>query len=1284
MNKGKGLLLVAVILMTALGVARGADPVWRSSGDQARLEIGAVQFPDSLPMTWTVALPATGGWRVTGFEVDGLEQEIAGSVILSEPFVWRRIRSGQIGIEYREQGWSRAVLRLRFDDPLPDTGGIPDDQLLSGIYVNPGQMVSRQMPDRGGRTGNDIFDGGGNWIRVDIAQSGLYRIDYDDLSENGILAGTGMAGFRLLGSMGKSQPHLMGDPDPASWQDDWELTEIPLEIAGGDNLNGDTEIRFYAPGADGFLSEYQAGADWKDYNRNFYTNYASYYLTWGGEPGLRVQSADATPDNLDQIVTDLPVRIHREENNVYYSYSLHEDGWAWEYFYESTIPRTFETGYSLLWPAAGEPSTLRLGFDDHGDFEDHELRVYLDRQEDDYKYIDEVFHISGRRVQKVFDVEKPLPSGMEGAELSRLYLNLPLENVSQDYGYLLWYELYYQTRLRTRYSRPFDIYLPEQSGKTGLTFSGWENRPRVWDVTHPDAPLELTGGVWDGDSLSIGLTATERRHLILTDESKSAAYREPDNLQQVTPVPLRNGNSNPHMIVIYYDEFQGPAQTYAQWRRAHFPLLGTGEVETVAISDLYANFSSGMRDPAAIRNFLKYRYDTPGSRLSYVLLLGDADNDYRNFLQRETGEQGSNCLIPAFSDRYRTDLDTHMYTTDDYMMALDPEDDSVKYSIPDLASGRLPVSTLAQAETTVAAAIAYERDSVDGIWKNQMVMAADDNLFHCIPGAHDYYIGHTRTAERIVHNAVPPSMDVKKIYMVEYECDYAGFKPAAQNDLFDILQEGVLLFNYVGHGGNDVLSDEQLLLTSRLSSLTNASKRFLFVSASCKVGKYDDSSGKSMSETMILLESGGAIGTMAASATAYAGFNERLNLNIISELFPRDGQVRVMPMGSALLRSKVQIQVGETGNQGMQTERYTLLGDPALTLNFPQLQVQFDPLAVDTLIGGQTISLSGGIYQDGLFAADFNGEILINVRASADTSGYEMPNGNHVKMLLDGPEFLRGRFSVNDGHFETPEFFIPAVPEYAYGHYGRVRGCALGADGNATGCLDSLEVAPGVIPSLDTRPEVVLSLANGSTTGSPGTELVLRASSEVGINFVGTDPRRSIFVEYVGTGIVENLTDRFLYNEGSVSSGEARSYLPQNLEPGRSYQLVAMAADNLGNVGRDTLQISVVAGSESGGSLYDVQEEIFPNPFDGLCLIGVRLNTAARIRCELFTITGRRVKSMEMECPGAGKWAFEWDGRDNAGDQVGNGTYLYRLLVNFSDNPARSREMKGALVRIRD
>jgi len=58
-------------------------------------------------------------------------------------------------------------------------------------------------------------------------------------------------------------------------------------------------------------------------------------------------------------------------------------------------------------------------------------------------------------------------------------------------------------------------------------------------------------------------------------------------------------------------------------------------------------------------------------------------------------------------------------------------------------------------------------------------------------------------------------------------------------------------------------------------------------------------------------------------------------------------------------------------------------------------------------------------------------------------------------------------------------------------------------------------------------------------------------------------------------------------------------------------------------------------------------------------------NQNLQVKVQIFTLTGRVVKTIKQTINDAGNRSseVEWDGRDEFGDRLGRGVYLYRLTV---------------------
>ena len=80
----------------------------------------------------------------------------------------------------------------------------------------------------------------------------------------------------------------------------------------------------------------------------------------------------------------------------------------------------------------------------------------------------------------------------------------------------------------------------------------------------------------------------------------------------------------------------------------------------------------------------------------------------------------------------------------------------------------------------------------------------------------------------------------------------------------------------------------------------------------------------------------------------------------------------------------------------------------------------------------------------------------------------------------------------------------------------------------------------------------------------------------------------------------------------------------------------------------------------------------YPNPFNPSTIIPYQLPTATHVRLEVFNLLGQRLATLvDAERP-AGFHTAQWDATDAAGQAVGAGVYLYRLI---GDGVSASRRM---------
>ena len=230
--------------------------------------------------------------------------------------------------------------------------------------------------------------------------------------------------------------------------------------------------------------------------------------------------------------------------------------------------------------------------------------------------------------------------------------------------------------------------------------------------------------------------------------AQKGGFKQPVNILKDENSALRSDDRTADFIIITHDDFYDEALNLKEWRESNNNI----KTEVVKISDIYDEFSCGLIDPAAIRDFLRFAYlnwwDDAGNPPGYVLLIGDGSYDFKNILNNE-----NNNYIPPFE----IDNDNELYSrcTDDWYVYIEGDD-----KLMDMAVGRLPAASKSEVSSIINKIIDYEANPEFGFWKNTMILIADDEL---TPGDNTQRI-HTDQSE-IIANAqyIPEMLNKKKI-----------------------------------------------------------------------------------------------------------------------------------------------------------------------------------------------------------------------------------------------------------------------------------------------------------------------------------------------------------------------------------------------------------------------------------------------------------------------------------------------------------------------------------------
>jgi len=1083
------------------------------------------------------------------------------------------------------------------------------------------------------------FEQGTDWVKLGITRKGMYRVSGSMLADAGLsLSSIDPNAVRLFSGGGRPLPE---DLDPVRVNGDW-MEECSIWVRDGGTagvLDPDDEVIFYGLGAQGWADDFDARLDEGIWWRNVYTDTSVYWLTTGGtfaEPPRRMDTRRQGWDAADVCIrTSTPQWIRDEENRIENFEISYEDGWMYTNFdnatHEQLIPVTLEgvdtTQVSrLVVRLCGQRATGAR----------HEATVSLNG----------VPLVTASWVSSGFaDLDAPAQF-VEGENL--VGVKVATSDTSDVAEITLaWIDIRYgrsltlggQVPARSPDSTCVVEYQAEGANPGGVF---------VFDVTEHFSPVRLDSVQIEGTAIAFRDSAradSSMQYRVVADWESCAYIRTDDG------AGLRTDTSPADVVIIYHPLFRDAALSLAAHRSADW------RVRAVSIDDVYDEFSWGLFDPVAIRDFLAFasgNYTDAGERvLGYALLFGDASFNYR--------AEGSITIpnyVPSWHGRYRRGPDD-VYSTDDWYAYLDPSDE-----LMDVAVGRLPVQTQDQAEALVEKIIAYGSTSEFGPWRTRAVIAGDDLGKKCVFSPCEPV--HTMDADALAMQYLPDVLALEKIYLPDYAYSSACFKPGATEAFRGALDEGALITLFIGHGDRSKLADEELYVWNSSQPPTNAGRPTFFLAGSCDVGDFAQPSGSSLGENLLRQPESGAVAVFSSTYLAYSLFNYRVIRGLFSNLFP-DRRISDRPVGDALMLGKNDVRFnGLEAGKLYHNERLELLGDPSMRLATPRLTVEVTSSDSDPIrfVRRDSVSIHGQIMQEGSEAVWFNGDAWIEAGGTADTSGHWCVNHlgqpltgcspSHIDYNVPGAALFRGRAAVVGGVFDAT-FVVPW--DAKEGDLADVRVYVSDDQIDGAGIADSISVA-GIADTDDLEgPRFAMSaggdvVGNGSRLSPQGT-LRICFEDDSGINIQGLSDTSAVLLVVDGSTFVD-LTDVCEYETGSHTRACAEhSY---SFDTG-SHSLELRAIDNMGNRNSQTWNVTVSAERELRLS----QVYPYPNPFMEGTYLCYRLSRDAEVTVRIFTVSGHLIRKIEAGPQSGGPQHVFWDGRDEEMDEVANGAYLFKI-----------------------
>ncbi len=1083
----------------------------------------------------------------------------------------------------------------------------------------------------------------GEIYKVSLVKTGVYKLTYNVLNTLGVsMKQLDIHSVSIYGNGGNMLPE---NTHEAVFDDPQEVPVKVVDIDGDGIFDAEDYILFYAIGT----TKWKVSSKSFVHELNFYSDKAYYFVKIGTPPSRTVRS----------LGSDSLVPTHSTSAYNYYS-CLEEDlisatgkGRIWfKDLFDATTSRTY--AFSIPEPVENEPvrMCLRMGVSSLS------YASYFSYRATGGALSSANFPAGKGMLREGIYTFVPSSTNFT------LELNYSKPSNSSK-GWLDFIELNALCKLQQSAPQMSFRYLAS-CGSGNVTEYHLDTKGHevcVWDVTNPWDCREIRGNL-RGDLLVFRSSSDSLREYV-------SFYG--NTLYEVSPAG-RVVNQNLHeegscdLVIVTHPSFLSTANQLADFRKENDGL----QVKVVTTTQVYNEFGSGMQDIAAIRNYLKMLYDRYGEQApKNVLLMGKTSYDFRNIKG-----QSSN-FIPNYQGSDIFDEDVCL-SSDDFFVKLDDYEGNNNTGTLDMGLGRLPFSTAAQARAVLqklknyASAESLNQASSNEVsnhadWRNIVAFCADDDADEQLHLYNADHIAQMVSQEYPVYN-------LDKIYLDAYKkvsTSQGQRYPDATTAINQRVNNGCLMFCYMGHGGDNGWTHERVLKRSDISGWKNRYNLPFFYAGSCSFGEYDKLDATSPSEDMLFKSDGGAVGIVAASRSSYGSANETFGIYFHKFALSEDSAGNHMTMGEAFSRAK---------NLCGSVQMYIFFGDPSMKLAYPTYQVMTDSINGismdvfnDTLHALSYVTISGHVSrEDGQMADGFSGYVYPTVydKASTVTTLLNNANSEEKQFQLQKNTLFKGKVPVTDGHFQF-RFLLPKDINYDDG-YGKISYYAFGngmdAKGYDTVCVGGIS---DTLISDDRGPEIRLylngeSFVNGGIT-SPNPILIADLKDENGINAAGTGIGHDIVAILDGDETNRMiLNDYYECEENSSTSGKIH-YLLHDLPLGE-HTLVLRAWDVLNNRGEGSLQFTVTDNQHI--RLENLLN--YPNPFTTHTRFYFehnQSNTTMKVVIQIFTVSGRLVKTLTRdEYTGSFRFGpIEWDGTDDSGGRLAQGVYVYRLKVRTSD-----------------
>jgi len=1132
------------------------------------------------------------------------------------------------------------------------------------------QLNSNNSTARNTNSMEDSPLANGTWYKFAVDTTGVFKLSKSFLNSLGINTNSiNPKNIQIYGNGGNMLP----EKNAIFRHTNIQKNAIYVKGEDDGNFDNNDYILFYAQGPVGW--KYNNTSNTYNHQQNIYSDRAYYFITIGNTPGKRIE--DVPTINGDYAII-----------NTANIYTVHEvDKFNFDNFGQDFFGENFQINdtqnFSFLIPdlKIDEPVKVKVRF---GSSSSNTTKFTLKYTSQEIGFVS-LSSITDTQIAQANQLNSSFLANSENFDLEIVYDDFGNPSAK---GYLDYIEINATKNLiaRDKQFRFRNNLVNTQNTNFTFSIENASNIYKIWDVTD-HLNVKNINNISSGNDFKFNVTGGTKKEYILVNEADF-----------YTPILLRDRNvenQNLHALqdidylIISHPSLVSQAERLAEYHQ-------NNGLETLVLTPqlIYNEFSSGAQDLTAIRDFIKYLYDNasaPNKKIKYVLFLGDTSFDFKNIM----GNNDNTTNVFAYQSLNSTSL-AISYVTDDFFSMMDANEGDFRNSngsgnLIDVYVGRLPVKNYTEAKNAIDKILTFYSPESLGKWRSRIALVADD------VDRKEYNLTLEKNTEIIADliTAHKPEYNLIKLYEDAYqqEITTGGERyPQINKGIDDAVENGTLIINYFGHGGENGWASERILDINQINSWYNPKTSPLFITITCEFSRYDNPERTTAGEYVFNNPNGGSIDMITTAREVYITSGANFNTQLISDVLEFDN-THNYTISEALSVTK------NHNASYIQRLFITYFGDPAMRLPISKPNIKITEMnntpvtqSLDT-IKALSHNYFKGIITDANnnLIPDFNGELSVEV---FDKSVTLQTLNNDQSFFDNGPgviefdsrqsKIFNGKVSIVNGEWQF-DFIAPRDIRIAYGnaklsfysHNYSIDKMGYNTD-IIIGGINPNAPSDTVGPKINLYMNDESFIDGGNTNQSPIFLAILE--DESGINTSTTAVDHDIIA--ILDGDVSNPINMNNYYETELNDftkGKVK-YPFRNLAVGH-HNITFKCWDTYNNMSEASINFVVV--SDSDLVLDNVLN--YPNPFINYTEFWFnhnKPNEALEVQVQIFTVSGKLIKTINQNIltEGTLSRSITWNGLDDFENKIGKGVYIYKLSVSVNSSNIHKEKFEKLVI----